>query len=276
MIKSYKISSDVKWPKLLVLWAVHWNEKCWTIAINKIIDEINNWDLIIKTGSITFIPICNPKAYDMDVRYVEKNLNRVIVKHNNPKLYENKLANSLIKYIEKSDYILDIHSIKSNWVAFVFQDYENEEDDLFSKNIWINNIVKGRPSLYVQDDNSDTIWYAHKLWKIWVVVECGSHEDPISADIAYRAIINSLAWLWMIEKKVSKIDKYKIVNVLKFIDKRINGDFVKNWGHMDEVYAWELIAIYGDGDKLYSDINWYILLPNKDAKIWEERFYLGQ
>jgi hypothetical protein len=50
----------------------------------------------------------------MDVRYVEKNLNRVIVKHKNPKLYEEKLANTLIKYIEKNDYILDIHSIKSN------------------------------------------------------------------------------------------------------------------------------------------------------------------
>jgi hypothetical protein len=41
----------------------------------------------------------------------------------------------------------------------------------------------------------------------------------------------------MIEENVSKINKYKIVNVLKFFDKRIDGDFVKKWRHMDNVYT---------------------------------------
>ena len=274
MIKSQLISSGIKWPKLLILWAIHWNEKCWTRAIRKIIKNIKSWNISLVKWSINFIAICNPRAYRLNKRYFQENLNRVIKKKSITESYESNIANKIIEQIDNADYILDLHSIKSNWVPFVFQDYDEDGYEIFCKNIWLKNIVKWRPKLYEENDNSYTIWYAHKAWKIWAVVECGRHDDINSDIIAYDSILNTMIWLNIIDGEIQNKNNYNCVNVLKIINKKTKGRFVKNRNHLDKIYQWEQIAIYDNWEKVYADIDWFILLPNKSTGIWEEWFYI--
>jgi predicted deacylase len=113
MIEIISIKGEQPGKKLLILGAIHGNETCGTYAIQEIIQKINEHKIIIKRGSISCIPICNPKAYKAGQRYIEKNLNRTITYHKNPLWYEDLLANEIIKQIKKCDYILDLHSMQS-------------------------------------------------------------------------------------------------------------------------------------------------------------------
>ena len=50
-------------PRLLVLGAVHGNEICGTRAITQILAELDSGKLAIERGSVTFVPVTNPLAY---------------------------------------------------------------------------------------------------------------------------------------------------------------------------------------------------------------------
>jgi predicted deacylase len=66
--------------------------------------------ITLLSGSVTFIPVCNPLAKEKNVRYIEENLARVFDEHKNPVSYEQKLATQLSDYVKNADAILDIHS----------------------------------------------------------------------------------------------------------------------------------------------------------------------
>lgn len=273
-IKSYKFVWKFKWPKLLILWAIHWNETCWPVAINKIIEQIKEWKIIINSWELTLIPICNPEAFELNKRQINVNLNRIIKYNNSPKLYEELLANELIEYIDNADYILDIHSIQSKWKPFVFQDYSDKKTELFAKIIWIKNIICWWPELSRDNSCQDTITYAHSKWKIWVTIECGNHNLKWTHVIWYKSIMNCLKHFWMIKWVVNILNSYNIVNVKTAIIKKNNWDFEKKWNHLDEIKKWQIIAKYEDWEVIIMPDDWHIIMPDVNCIIWNEWFYI--
>ena len=145
MIKSFTYTGYNNWNHILVLGAIHGNEKCGTYAIQRIMQDIEQWKINILNGRITFIPICNPIAFKQDTRYVEENLNRIIQKYKKVTSYESKLANILVDYIDSCDYILDLHSMPSSWKPFVFQDVDTVETEEFATSLWLEYIITGWP-----------------------------------------------------------------------------------------------------------------------------------
>ena len=63
-------------PKVLVLGRVHGNECCGTLAINNVINLIQNQLVNITLGKVTFVPITNPLAAIKGTRNGDRNLNR--------------------------------------------------------------------------------------------------------------------------------------------------------------------------------------------------------
>src|ERR1700743_2723936 len=110
MIRSVTFAGLEPGPKFLVLGAVHGNEKCGTVAIRRVIEDIEAGRLPILKGQVTFVPIANPRAFDLDQRYAERNLNRYLVPMQNPDCYEAKLGNILCPMLAACDVLLDIHS----------------------------------------------------------------------------------------------------------------------------------------------------------------------
>ena len=196
MINTITFDSGAPGTHLLVLGAVHGNEVAGPNAIFKIIDDIQTYKIHLKTGRITFVPICNLQAYDQDVRQIEENLNRIIKYHKNPTTYEQKLANEIVPLIEQCDALLDLHSTHCPGdVPFVFCDYPTPENMKMINALDVNYVLLGWPQIYVGcSDISDysTERCAFECHKAGITLECGYHKESDSVTVAYNAIMNLL------------------------------------------------------------------------------------
>ncbi len=113
MIQKKEYHSGNPGKTLLVFGAIHGDEICGPKAIAEVMNEIDSGKIVLKSGKIIFVPVCNPEAFKQNKRFVDVNLNRVFKKHPNPTKYEEKLANILCDFMGDADILLDIHSISS-------------------------------------------------------------------------------------------------------------------------------------------------------------------
>ncbi len=272
-IKNYK--SSIEGPVLGFIGAIHGNEVCGVKAINKLISNIDNGDIKLKSGEINLLPIANPKAYAQGVRFCEINLNRVFVEKENPELYEEKLAQEIIAFINKSDVIIDIHSNHAGGVPFVFQDVIDEETTALVEALPVASIMRGWIELYGESDDSSTLEYTYDAGKYGVTIECGEHADADSVDVAYKSIISTLRHFDMInEVEVEDIDK-EYMTLQSFIKKPKGGKFFKDWLHGDKVQKDEEIGVDVEGNIYKSDVEGFICLPFAGAAESDEWFYLA-
>lgn len=278
MLEIIKFDSFKKGKNLLVLGAVHGNEICGYKAISKIVNKIKNGKITVKSGSITFIPICNPEANIQNKRFIDINLNRVFKKITKPAKYEEIISQKIIKYIDKCDYLLDIHSIPTDGPSFAFLDKDNTEVKEFVEMQNFKHIIKGWNELYDGEDNS-TCGYGFRKGKICVTIECGNHNDPNGINLAETAIQNSLAYLKIADCQ-SNINESqsKYIEMEKVIYKSKNGNLSKCWNHLDKVKKGEIIAKYDDGEEIKADRDYLMIMPHNDdnVKIGNEWFYLGK
>ena len=277
MLESFTFNSLNKGKRLLITGAVHGNEICGTIACNNIIQKIKNKDIILKQGSITFIPITNPIAYENNKRFYETNLNRVVIKFDNPQLYEERIANVLTNYIENADYHLDIHSMYTNGTPFSFADYEEQND--FAKIQGLEYIFLGWPNVY-KDSNTikdySTQAYSHMVNTINTTVECGSHNDPKAVEVAEKCILRSMKFLNMIDYEEENNITQKYILMKKVIFKDKDGVLVQDKHNLDKIQKGEILVNYTDGTTLKADKDCLIIFPKYNASIGEEWFYLGE
>ncbi len=279
--ETISFSSTAQGPRLLVLGAVHGNEVCGPPAIRKVIAQLQSGALALEKGSVTFVPVCNPKAHAAGTRFVEKNLNRVICPRDTPTLYEERLASHLMRLIDACDWLLDVHSYHSKGPAFVFQDTANPQTASFARCLGPDYIVTGWAEMYAAPDaatlmEGDTVGYAHAKGKTGVVIECGHHPDPAALLVAEKAILNALQFLGMIACDEPLAPKNPtVIRGTKVVAKTKSGKLAKDWQHFDPIYAGEPVALYDDGTAEVSPQDGCLLLPKADALIGEEWFYYG-
>ncbi len=277
MLEIYEFVSVNNGKHILITGAVHGNEVCGAIASKNIINKIKSGDIKLNNGRITFIPICNPEANRINKRFFEVNLNRVIKKHDNPKLYEEKIANILTDYIKNSDYHLDLHSMHVNGNPFAFQDYPEQAE--FAKVLGLEYIFVGWPNVY---ENSETIKdystqnYAHNNNVISTTVECGSHTDPNAIKVAEECILKALSYLGIIEYKFKNTNNQHFIDMKKVYFKEKEGKLAKEYIELEKISKGEVVAIYDDGEKIIANDNYLIIFPNNSAQIGDEWFYFGK
>ncbi|MDR1425739.1 MAG: succinylglutamate desuccinylase/aspartoacylase family protein [Rickettsiales bacterium] len=276
MLEIIKFKSPEKGSSLLVLGAVHGDEICGPLGIDNTIKKIKDGLLTLKRGSVTFIPICNPEAYARKKRFIDVNLNRVILKSKKPIGYEEKIAQIIAEEIDKCDYLLDIHSIPTDGPKFAFLDKNTDEIKKFVLAQDFQHIVFGWNEIYGDGDHSSG-GYALENGKIAVTIECGNHSNRDCVEVAEKAILNSLVYLGIVEGKVELIPgRSKYIVMEKMFLKEKEGSMTKNYKHLDPVRAGETLAVYDDGKKIISDRDCLIIMPSNDcAKIGTEWFYLG-
>jgi predicted deacylase len=113
MFRSHAFHSLEPGPRLIVLGAVHGNETCGTRAIERLLPEIDAGTLRIARGSVTFVPVTNPLAYQRAQRAGDRNLNRNLRPMATPQDYEDRIANVLCPLLAAHDVLLDLHSFHS-------------------------------------------------------------------------------------------------------------------------------------------------------------------
>lgn len=212
-IVTHHFDSEKPGPHLLILSGIHaGTESIPAEASHTAINMIRNGMLPLTKGKITFIPLCNPLALKEKKRFVEINLNRVMHKHDKPKLYEEHLANIITNYIDKADSVIDLHTQSTPGVPFLFNDYPEVSSDL-AKSLNIKIMVTGWPQAFETKDDlfndGDTSSYACKQNTPSVCVECGYNQDPMAAVIALKTTILGMKYLDLtdhvyINKKITR------------------------------------------------------------------------
>ena len=117
-------------PRLIVLGAVHGNETCGTKAIERVLCDIEESRLNITSGMVTFVPITNPLAYHRHQRTGDRNLNRNLYPVENPKDFEDHVANWLCPLLAEHDVLLDLHSTRAQNPAFAMLGPEDNSGNL--------------------------------------------------------------------------------------------------------------------------------------------------
>lgn len=279
MIEKYEFDSGRAGINLLILAGVHGNETAGTYALKRLLQKMNEGVITLQKGKLTFVPICNPEAHKQDVRQIDENLNRVMKMHKAPTTYEQKLANEICPLIEKCDVLLDLHSTHCEGdVPFAFCDYPNAINSQLIDCLDVDYVLEGWPEIYAGqgeiEDNS-TEHCAHMYGRTGTTLECGYHKSVAATELAYSAIMSTLACMKLIDSEMPAKRSKTHILMKNYVVKKRAGQLCKNYKHLDIVRKGEEIARYADGEVLTAVDDGYILLPNLQAEIGAEWYYFG-
>lgn len=234
----YKFKGKEFGRKVAVFAGIHGNEKPGIVALKKIIKEIENSSLKIKSGEVYFV-FGNPKAIEKNVRQTEKNLNRCFLKNNAGKTYEDSRARELMKILDEVDVLLDIHA-STNKKSIPFAITEKNGFELVSKmdfEIVVENFDEYEPGA--------TDGYMKNSGKVGVCLECGYLDgSEKNNDLAYNSILQFLQFYGIIENQIKFTNKkqkvLRIDGVIKYDDPSFV--LVKDFEDFETISAGNLIA----------------------------------
>lgn len=276
-LEIYNFKSENEGHHLLVFGSIHGNEKCGSQAAFKIIKEIESGTIKLSQGQVTFVPICNPKSYANNVRYTDKDLNRIIQKHDKPKYYEETIANQLIDLINNCDTLLDIHSMGADSLPCIFMDYLTPENIALMKVIDVPHVLAAWEDVYENNiDCQSTEHYANKVGKSVLTLECGQHSDPNAPKVAYNAIYNTLIHLGITNHKPIRLKhKQEYFKFTHMFRKHEGASFNNKWYHMQPLTKNTIIG--SDHTQTYAlEKDAIMIMPAPQAKIGSEWFYLAE
>ena len=311
--KSLRYDGMAPGPKLIVTGAVHGNEVCGTLAIRRLVDDIDSGRVMIARGRLTLVPVTNALAFQRGRREGERNLNRALGPTATPRKYEDHVANWLCPLLAEHEALLDLHSFQASGRAFAMVGPRNnhgevepfghaEQEEALARRLGVDRLVDGWLGTYARGvarrraaadalshgtaETLDldprygvgTTEYMRSQGGWALTLECGQHTDPQAPEVAYRAIRHTLAHLGLTDDApppvVAPIEALSIVEV---VDKAHADDrFSRAWTSFDRVDAGESIGTRHDGTPVVAEHAGWILFPNHKAAARQEWFYLAR
>ena len=274
--KSITYASVERGARLIVLGAVHGNETCGTRAIERVAGEIDAGTLRLAAGHLTLVPVANPLAYAHHRRVGDRNLNRKLAPTDALREYEDHVANWLCPLLAQHEVLLDLHSFLSPGTPFVFFGPPDNtgplepfaqaaREEALAVRLGVGRAVDGWLGTYaagvarrrelassLPEATLDldprygigTTEYMRSVGGCALTLECGQHDDPQAPEVAYRAIVATLAHLRLIDAPDPSPQAHtQCLSLCEVIDKLHAGDsFVKAWRSFDPVARGEAIA----------------------------------
>lgn len=294
-------------PRVIIMGATHGNETCGTKAILRVMEEIDSGKLHIGAGSVTFVPIVNPLAYAQNTRSGDRNLNRDLSPKAHPQDFEDHVGNWLCPLLAQHEVLLDLHSFNAkNGEPFCmvgplnndgplepFQHAEKER--ALARRLGVRRFVTGWLATYGQGVKRrsrgnaaeletvlrygmGTTEYMRSTGGYALTLECGQHEDPTAPEVAYRAIVNTLAFLKLIDAPEPAPVPFEDMEALAMVavhDKLdANDQFSRAWSSFDPVAEGEQIGVRADGTPVLAEFSGRILFPDTNAAPNHEWYYL--
>lgn len=287
MLQSHTFKGDRPGKKLLVLGAVHGDETCGPAAINRVIAEFLGGQRKLEQGQVTFIPVCNPEAYEKGVRYVAENLNRNLIERRNPKNNEQLIANELIQHLRDCDALLDIHSYHAGGPAFAIinkatpKKYAN-----FAASLNVGYVLSGWTDAYLASAPKNLVRTPHEhigttevafaLGALDVTLECGQHRDPKAPLIAYEGILRALKYLNIANiAELSAAQQPKVATIESVIYSDGEHKLADGLKHFDIVEPGTVI-VRGRNSTINTSYQALTIFPRPEAPKGDELIYLGR
>lgn len=308
--ESHRYTSLQAGPRLIVTGAVHGNETCGTVAIRRLMAEMAAGRIVLSSGFLTLVPVANPLAYQRGQRQGDRNLNRRLIPAATPVEFEDHVANWLCPLLAEHEVLLDLHSFRGEGEAFVLVGPENNQGAIepfthagaelaMAMRLGVRRMVDGWLSTYARGvtrrqqrlgpgadpvavANADarfgvgTTEYMRSTGGYAATLECGQHQAPEAPEVAYRAILNTLIHLGMIEGDSPEVmHEMEALRIYDVIDKFHADDrFVRPWRSFDELQPGELIGIRHDGSEVRAEFGGRMIFPDSAAQAGEEWFYV--
>ncbi|VUD45971.1 Succinylglutamate desuccinylase [Thalassocella blandensis] len=291
-------------PKLLVFGAVHGNETCGTIAIRRVLQELENGALRLERGTLTLIPVVNPLAYQLQRRQGDRDMNRSMGITEKPQDFEDKLSNIICPILQDHDVLLDLHSFHTPGTPFALIGPANnsgqlepfafaEAEESLALHLGVSRFVEGWLETYAQGVSDrqtrgveanveygvGTTEVMRRYGGIAVTLECGQHEEVQAPDVAYKAIRNTLAHLAMIHTDIPHQPpaKTEVIKLYRVVDKHHDEDrFYGEWNSFEKIKQGQIIAHRHDGTPLTAEKDGWIVFPNPEARVDDEWYYLAE
>ncbi len=318
-LRTHQFTALQPGPKLIVLGAVHGNEVGGTRGIERVLADLDAGTLQITRGQATFLPITNPLAYTKKQRMGDRNLNRNLYPNATPQDYEDRIANMLCPLLAAHDVLLDLHSFHTAGQPFAMIGPQDNTDALepfahaakeeaLALRLGPQRIVEGWLSTYADGVKKrlartapterahllstdarygvGTTEYMRTQGGWGITLECGQHDDPTAPEVAYRAIVNTLAYLGLIDTPTSTPTSTPtppprndtlLLKLMEVTD-RLHADdkFAKPWASYDPLQQGELIGTRRDGTPIVAPQDGFIVFPNPTAVAGNEWFYFAQ
>lgn len=274
-IEKFVFDSGKDGKTLAVFGAVHGNEKCGTIAIRRAIND----GLKPVTGKIIYVPICNPRAYAENIRFIQRNLNRHLYVKQTQIAYEDTLDATICGILDEADILLDLHSYESKGDAFIFLGESKAEND-FALSLGVNDFVYGWAEAFSNSSETGTqesigtTEYIRKKGGIGITLECGHHSNQNAPEVGYQGIVNAINYLNN-QPSATNNQQRRVVKMQQVFYKNTEGKTEKAWKHYDQVKTGDVLATYDDGSLIEAQKDGYIILPKANPKLGGEWFYFG-
>jgi uncharacterized protein len=310
-LRTHQFTALETGPRLIVLGAVHGNEISGSLAIQRVLSELEEGHLQIVRGQVTFLPITNPLAYTKGQRMGERNLNRNLYPNAAPQDYEDRIANVLCPLLAAHDVLLDMHSFHTVGQPFAMLGPQDNNDTLepfahaakeeaLALRLGPQRIVEGWLSTYAQGVKNrlsrtapserahllstdprygvGTTEYMRSQGGWGITLECGQHDDPAAPEVGYQAIVRTLAHLQLIDTPNPAAHPDPLLLKLMQVTDRLHaGDsFVKAWASYDPLESGQLIGTRHDGTPVTAPHPGFIVFPNPNAVAGNEWFYFAQ
>ena len=306
-LKSVSHEALAEGPRLIVLGAVHGNETCGTHAIRRLLGEIDSGEIGVSAGSVTFVPVTNPLAFQRGQRAGDRNLNRNLFPKPSPADFEDRVANRLCPLLARHDVLLDLHSTRGRTEPFALVGPPDNDGPVepfrhaakeraLARRLGVRRFVEGWLGTYARGverrlrdgsgstANSDprygvgTTEYMRSVGGYAITLECGQHEDPSSVDVAYRAIRNTLAFLGLVRDAApAAVNEYEALRIREVVDRAHAEDrFAREWASFDALAPGDVIAHRKDGTVLTAHAQGRILFPDVGSLPGNEWFYVAE
>ena len=309
-LQAIHFSATQPGTRLIVTGAVHGNETCGTVAIRRVLQEIESGQIVLARGEVTFVPVTNPLAFEKGQRQGERNLNRKLGPTDSPREFEDHVANWLCPLLARHEVLLDLHSFQGEGEPFLLVGPEDnagplepfrhaQREEALALRLGVRRIVDGWLATYADgvqgrrerraaagettldlhaDYGVGTTEYMRRTGGWAFTLECGSHQDPAAPKVAYRAILNTLAHLQLIAAPdplpASDVQALRLFQVID--REHVDDRFERSWASFDTVRAGELLATRSDGTPLHAQADGHIVFPNPAAPAGQEWFYLAR
>jgi predicted deacylase len=277
--------------RLIVVGGVHGNERCGTSAIHRVTAEIERHG--IARGSVTFVAVANPLARAKGTRAGDRNLNRSLGTRSSPTAFEDHVANHLCPLLARHDVLLDLHSARSVTTPFAMVGPMNNEGTLepfaraaeeraLARRLGVGRFVDGWLSTYARaaerESGIGTTEYMRAQGGIAITLECGQHDDPEAAEVAYRAILASLAHLGLTAEpsppQTSEIEYLGLYDVV--VREHEDDTLARTWCSFDPITKDDLLATRSDGARVVAEEDGVVLFPDPAAPAGSPWFYVAR
>ncbi len=288
---------------MLMLGAVHGNETCGAVALQRLHTALTQGQLTLMRGTLTLSPITNPLAHAKGQRMGDRNLNRQLVRHEAPVAFEDHLANQLLPLLAAHDVLLDLHSFHTPGQPFALIGPRDNQGDLepfaqaeaeeaLALRLGVSRFVEGWLDTYATgvrerqargvvahvDYGVGTTEAMRRLGGIAITLECGQHDEANAPESAYQAACAALVHLGLLDGAPPEpCAKPEVIRLVQVHDRLHPGDrFAKPWRSFEALSQGDLIGHRHDGVEVRAGHDGWIVFPNPQAGVDQEWFYLAQ